>query len=515
MTAGSRTAPLAVAGAAICSVWLYRPWQAFPFELPDFSENLWLLRPPSLLGKWDAFIHFYSAQGRWDPVVLARWIAEWSLFGAHVIRWQLAAFVLMSLVVAGTFFLLRRLIGSSLGAAAGAAMYLVAAPVVPGWNKLMLGEPLGLLFLLGAGLLATRYTTTVHWRRDGLLIALLLSLALLTKEMCGAALPFIAVIACCLEEPGRLRAPRLDRRTIYGLALGLFATALTLAPAAVVALRAPPGAYVAAYGAGGLDPRRALSEFAAMMLPVPPHSMREPMLGFVPNTLYVAILGASILAAARRAGWQLRRLTQDLAMVGLALSLPLCATLAYLPLAYWEPYYALPFYLGSTLLLAWAAATLARLAPRSLATAGAAYAIVFLCALASAQLAARATAATHEVVGQLTEYLGLHASGRLVLETAPAAVLAGEGPFQRRSLGRYIMAVYPAAKPLGFGHATCVSAPSPSAEGNPPAIFVTFSNICGGFTRPTAIFRRVFRYVAWQTCTVEEDSVRAEVWARP
>src|SRR5579862_5204894 len=170
---------------------LYQPWRRLPFDITDFSEFLPLLHRPSLGARWSGFLHYYASQGRWNVLSYAAIIAKWSVFGMYTAGWELVRFAEMWLIIVLTFLALRRFGADAWGAAAGAALMTVAAPAVPAWLRLTMGEPLGLALLLAALLVATRYRGSAHWRRDAIVIAILVALALLTKEMLVAFVPFI------------------------------------------------------------------------------------------------------------------------------------------------------------------------------------------------------------------------------------------------------------------------------------------------------------------------------------
>ena len=131
-----------------------------------------------------------------------------------------------------------------------------------------MGEPLGLALLMPALLLATRYRNSAHWRRDAIAIAVLIALALLSKEMLVVFVPFIVVIATCLAAPGRLEWPQMGQRTMYLVGCIVIATIVALAPVAVTAVHAPPGNYASQYGGWKMDPGQLLLNFATVVLPV-------------------------------------------------------------------------------------------------------------------------------------------------------------------------------------------------------------------------------------------------------
>src|ERR1700728_4874560 len=245
---------VAILFTVIGTLVLYQPWRRLPFDITDFSEFLPLLQRASIGARWTGFLDYYASQGRWNVLAYMAILAKWSLFGMYTAGWELSRFVEMWLIIALSFLTLRRFGADAWGAACGAALLTVATPAVPAWLRLTMGEPLGMVFLMVAILDATRFRASTHWKRDGIVIALLIALALLAKEMLVVFVPFIVVIASCLAAPGRLEWPRMDRRTGYLLGCVAISAMVVLAKVAIVALHAPPGNYASQYGGWKMDP---------------------------------------------------------------------------------------------------------------------------------------------------------------------------------------------------------------------------------------------------------------------
>lgn len=157
--AGGR--PLAAAcgalGIALALV-LYRPWQHRPFDVLDFAAFLPLLQQHHGVGaQFAALVDYYANQhGRLNLLPYMFIALKWSLFGWRTELWQFARFLEMCAVVVLAYRLLRRL-GATVGAAVpGACLFIVGATATGAWVRLTMAEPLGLLLILTAFLLACR-----------------------------------------------------------------------------------------------------------------------------------------------------------------------------------------------------------------------------------------------------------------------------------------------------------------------------------------------------------------------
>jgi hypothetical protein len=511
------TAPRALwAGAALVvigTLLLYQPWRLIPFDITDFSEFLPLLRRASIGARWSGFLQYYASQGRWNVLAYAAIIAKWSVFGMNTAGWALSRFAEMWLIIALVYVVLRRFGADAWGAAAGAALLTVATPAVQAWLRLTMGEPLGLAFLMLALLAATRYRGSLHWRRDAVLIAVLVALALLSKEMLVVFVPFVLVIAACLAAPGRLESPHLDRRTVCLVACVAIATIAVLAPVAAVALHAPPGNYASQYGGWKMDPEQLALNFATVLLPVT-QSRPDDI-----ASLFTTPANALFQLTLAVGGWLIysRRATHRFALgrvavwAGLALSLPVCVVIAYGPWSYFQDFYGLPYVLGPAMLLAGAVTAAAgrRLAPAlRIACTG-----ILLLGAVRALPAAQKSIARRTVQGDLAGYLAATAGHRPVLvmkaDFQPSlwARWQDTGP----TLGRYAAAMYPLAGLEPFHDTTCVVPPPLYAVGGRAGVVVTYAADCGIYRRPTMTFRALYRYVTLHPPAIWRDTIRIDV----
>ncbi len=513
------TVPLKLWAAAflvlVGTLLLYQPWRQLPFDITDFSEFLPLLHRPSLGARWIGFLHYYASQGRWNVLAYAAILAKWSAFGMNTAGWELVRFAEMWIIIVLAFLVLRGFGADVWGAAAGAALMTIATPAVPAWLRLTMGEPLGFVPLLGALLIATRYRSSAHWRRDAIGIAMLVALALLSKEMLVVFVPFIVVIAACLAAPGRLEWPLMDRRTVYLVGCIVTATIVVLTPVALIAKHAPAGNYASQYGGWKMDPGQLSLNFATVALPVTRSRPGEIVSLFTApaNALFLLTLASSGLLiyrnrAARDISW-----SRAAVWAGLALSLPVFVVIAYGPWSYFQDFYGLPYVLGPAMLLAGAVTAASRRNPRVAPALRAACAGILLFGAVRAFLPAQESFARRTVQGDVARFLADHASHRPVLvmkadfQPSVWARWQDTGP----TLGRYAAAVYPDAGLEPFHDTTCVVPPPPYVAGGHTGIVVTYAADCGTYRRPTTTFRALYHYLTLHPPAIRQDTIRIDL----
>jgi len=395
---------------------LYQPWRRLPFDITDFSEFLPLLHRPSLGARWIGFLQYYASQGRWNVLAYAVILAKWSVFGMNTAGWELVRFAEMWIIIALSFLALRRFGADAWGAAAGAALLTIATPAVPAWLRLTMGEPLGFVPLLGALLIATRYRSSAHWRRDAISIAMLVALALLSKEMLVVFVPFIVVIAACLSAPGRLEWPLMDRRTVYLVGCIVIATIAVLTRVALIAIHAPAGNYASQYGGWKMDPGQLSLNFATVVLPVTQSRPGEIVSLFTApaNALFLLTLAASGVLIYRNRAAHGISWSRAVVWIGLALSLPVFVVIAYGPWSYFQDFYGLPYVLGPAMLLAGAVTAAAQGNPHMAPALRAACAGILLLGAVRAFLPAQESFARRTVQGDVARCLADHASARSI-----------------------------------------------------------------------------------------------------
>ncbi|MGH7561788.1 MAG: phospholipid carrier-dependent glycosyltransferase, partial [Gemmatimonadales bacterium] len=235
-----RTGPwIALALLGGLAIWLYEPWRSRPFDILDFSDFLGRLAGGSgFLDRLGELTAFYREQhGRFNVVSYAGLAAKWEIFGASPLAWQLFRAAQLLTAAGLTYLLLRRLSAGATGAVLGAGLVLFSYSSSHAWVRLTLGEPLGLLCVLLASLLAVQSRTDREWRVLAIASGLLVGIAILAKEMLVAWAPIVAYLGCVVDEKGRLGALGApDRQGRWVLASVGIATAAASIPVIVAVM---------------------------------------------------------------------------------------------------------------------------------------------------------------------------------------------------------------------------------------------------------------------------------------
>ncbi|MEJ7810311.1 MAG: hypothetical protein WKG32_07840 [Gemmatimonadaceae bacterium] len=507
---------MAVACAALsAALFVYQPWRSLPFQIVDFSEFL-----PALIGggsvreRLGAFTEYYAQRGRFNPIQHALTVLYWSVFGWNAAGWQILRFCWMFGLAAGVFFLLRRLVSGLAGPFAGASLFLFSSATVDHWLAPHLAEPVGFVFILGATWLAASYSDSARWHTRAVAIACLLGLAMLTKEMLAATIPFVLAVGCCWHH-GAPRAPRLGRRELALVGAVALASAAAAVPIVLTYLRTPADGYAQVYGDAGPDTARVAAWARVMLLPsrVAWMSLAKALL-YPANTCFLAVLLAGTTFLARGPASR-RRAGTVLSLV--AVSLPVAGVVAYLPWPNVFDYYGFPFLLGPALLVAGALAVIDGSAsvPVRWASYGACAAIVLFTGV-SAHRQARERAARRLVDDAAARALSEYASRGTVLVGLNYPL----PPHQRwqgfaETLGRYSRLIG-ASPPPAMMDVACADA-APIARRMPAdTVVLVYAGSCAEFPRqvpkPVRSVRRMYDYYSWKTFRRVRDSVRADFW---
>jgi hypothetical protein len=179
-------------------------------------------------------------------------------------------------------------------------------------------------------------------------LALLLALVVLAKEVLLAAFIFPLAISTISADDEALGPPRIRPATLRLLALSAAIAALAIAWTLSVLLRAPSDAYASSFGQNLRPWDEALAWWVATLLPIDPTGASRP------------IVGAALLAflALMVAGWSLRFRRADHAaslersLLAIAIGFPLVGVLLYVPWPKHEVFYSIPFLIGAAMLAA-------------------------------------------------------------------------------------------------------------------------------------------------------------------
>jgi hypothetical protein len=480
------------AGILGLAFFLYQPTRPRPFDILDFSEFLSLLTAQN---SWDdqllALLRYYVRdQGRTNALPYVAITLKWGLFGPDVVAWQVARFVQMLMIVAGLHYLCRRLGASRAGASWGSAILVTGGSAADAWLRLTMGEPLGLMFLLGALGLAARYQEGATWSRPATAIALLLGGMLLCKETLIATVPLLIAVAVCRRADGAYEWPGWSRRDTGLIARMLVVVLLLGTIIAIVAAGARKDAFAAQYGK--LSPTLGSSLITFILFLLPSRIGLEPTSVSLPANL--AFLGAVGF------GWCLR-LRQDRAKGGARILLtglllvPLAGTLAYAPWPLRELFYGLPFMITPAVLLALAVTTAQqRGTPTSLVVQLSCAAIVLLSAFQAHHLSRFRTARQEVNYGLATLLTSLNGrdSGFVALQSTFAEAWRGPGP----ALMRYGRLIAPDGSMPTVVNIRCEDLPQVlgGTPGWASRAVISYSNTCGPLPPPRQRIVRLFRY---------------------
>jgi hypothetical protein len=497
----------ALAGlAAAC--YLYRPWLALPFDIWDFREFVPILRRnPHPVGQLRDLLTYYASHGRQNVLFYSSFVAQWQLFGADNLGWQLVRFAVMAVNVVLSWLLFRRLGMSWFGAVAGAGLLLGGTPVVRGWVQLM-AEPQGLLALLLAALLALRFQSTAHWRAAAVAIALLIGAAIFSKEVLAVLGVLVVLLAWCRQPDGALTLPRWSPRNalLGALSLAVAAGAAIL----LVRLRQQPGAvgYGMAYGQGRLSLAHFGENLAAELLPLRTGADARLGLLYPANLLFVVLVVLGWLERLKPAA----RRRHALVELGWIAMIPVAGALVYLPWPKFDSFYGLPFFLGSALLLGCAVTALeSRGRAHRLLVRVAACLIVGYLVLASRYSVALATASL-ELNVSLARTLKAFQGYDSVVVAGPR-VGPGALPVQGTELREYAVALrYGDEQTLPqVRDVDCEGGERLLRDGLRRVVLLTYSYGCGRFPQPSARLRADFSYRDWLTLSRRRDSLTLDV----
>jgi hypothetical protein len=507
---------LAILGAlAIC---FYVPYRARPFDIIDFSDILPLLTGSnSAAGQFARLVRYYGQeQGRFNVLSYAGMVMKWQLFGNDPLAWQLVRAAQLLLAMAGTYLLCRRLAAGAWGATLGAALVLFSFSASHGWVRLTVPEPLGLLCVLGAALLATQVRHARRWNAMAIGSGVLMMLAIFAKEMFVAWAPVVAYLGCFLGEDGRLEAIRRPNARGWWVTLAVGAgAALASIPVLLTIRGVKAEGYASRFGSGGISMERAADIAQRMLLPWPAGVGGGGAVMILPALCFVVAIAIGALAARGDAEWapHARRAT------ALGIAIPLIGTVLYLPWPVYWPSYGIAFLVGPALLLGIAVTSAER---ASIRTGWAARAAAFLCiALVigpSAHLA-NLMATRQEVDAGLARALLSHRDADSVvvaLVVPPRSASGAIGPAMRD----YALLVSPGAVLPPAIDAQCADAAARGKRsgGLGRTVVISYLDQCGPITGATLTLQRSFAYFDLDHFWMARDSIRADLFdpmARP
>jgi hypothetical protein len=442
----------------VLALWLYTPFSPRPYDVVDFFDFLPVLRgSSSFIEAFTGLTSLYAAQGRFNVVGLALLGFKWELFGENMIGWQLFRFAEMCLVCLLLYWVLRELRASRLGAFLATLVFLASPPAAVNWMKLTAAEPVGTLLVLVVMLLLLRSTDA------SATVPVLIGLAVVTlciglvKELLLAAVVVPALVIRQLTSAPDARGVRAVIRSSRLLAIAIGAC-IAAVPVLVVAVNAARGAYVSGYGLHSIDAGTAFMPLVATFLPFAPDDGIVAPLLLAAVALFVLVIvgGWGLLLAPRQ------RTRERGLLLALGILLPVSGAIMYAPWPAYALMYALPFQIGTAVLLSHAvmACTASRTARGALSIALALPAALMV---THAQQYSRFIDRSLHMSRDLATYLGtLHTDRPIRLEVCP-----GLRPSRWAGYGRILVR-----------YAASLGAPAPDVQEDqcsPPAVSQPFA----------------------------------------
>ena len=501
---------LALVGLGALAFWLYQPWHRRPFDVIDFSDFLPLLSGgDSFRERFGALITFYGPEhGRFNPVAYAGLALKWDLLGSDPLLWQLLRAGQLILAAGAVYLLLRRLSAGPWGAAMGSSLILFSFSSSQAWIRLSVAEPLGLILMLLAALLAVRVKTARFWRATAIASGVVVALAVLAKEMLIAWVPVVAYLGWCLGPDGRLRPIRVPgQREAWLLASVGLATVAAAVPIVLAATGLKATGYAGIFGQGILSPSRVAAIAQRMLVPWPVALGAEGMVFALPALLFVLTLLCGLNAASADPGW---RDHASRAWV-LGLALPAMGTILYTPWPTYWALYGLPFLVGPSLLLAVAITSAERRSTRFRWTARVLATGCVLTVLAPSGHSARRFAARQEVNVALARELPAHLAADSIvvaLVIPPTSGLPGIGT----ALRNYALLFHPPVRLPPALDAQCADVVTRFRRGLGRTVVISYGDQCGPLPVASISVRRHFRYFDLGRFQPALDSIRADLF---
>lgn len=331
---------------------LYRPEFVRPFDFVDFPENVLILDAhEGFGGQFRALSRVYTAHGRWSPITFATIAAQWSLFERWTPGWQLFRFGVLSVVVVMAYQVFRRLRLTTIGAFAAASLLVVSPGAVVGWTRLSTAEPVGMVFLTAACLLAFQRRTFA----TASAFAMMLLGILWTKEVMTAAFLFPVILAAQAQQPATPEVRSTRRATFAWFVPSAVVFSLGAIPIVHTWASAPSDSFASRYGSVSFRLIEIVGASIAAWLPFAP--IQADSLGalLLAITAFLVIVVVGWWEVLRSDMSRLERLILTAAIV-----VPVAGALVYAPWPFYLLIYALPFTVAGSLVLGQAASSLLR-----------------------------------------------------------------------------------------------------------------------------------------------------------
>jgi hypothetical protein len=481
---------------------IYRPDRVLPFDMLDFSEFLPTLQSRNSFGsRLAGLIEYYARQGRLNLLQYFFVDLRWTLFGFWSPGWQWSRMVVMLVIVTLTYRLLRRLGCTAFGASAGSAVFLVAPPATAGWIRLTMGEPMATVcLLLTCQLVLQDPRWWQRWSRVALL-AVLLALILLAKEVLAATFLLPLTLCMMLSDDGTLREPQFRPGARRFAFVAAITSAVMLLPVLLVMRSAASTAYAAQFGGRLRSPGEIIASWLSSYVPF--------MVSGAPARIAGVALVAGLALVAIGWGIRLRREPNarlQRSLLAISLAMPLAGILVYAPWPVFAAFYSVPFMVGASIGIGLALSSLER-ASRAAAVGGYALWTLLLLvgamdAAAQARLSAARQLAIMATIERLSSVAGSSDTVFVATDVRPTQTWQGAGP----TIERYGVA-------LGRRMPTLVNAPCGQTRQRVDAAAaggVFFSSLCPKPESSQPIVERFNRFSV-RSIRPSIDSFRVDV----
>jgi hypothetical protein len=485
-------------------VWaIYRPDRPRPFDILDFGEFVPLLKQAD--GWWSQFTALLdynaSQSGRANVVQIAAAVSRWRWFGDWTPGWQLTQAAAMGIVVAQSFVLLRRLGTTALAAAIGASIFLFAPAAARGFVRLTMGEPIGMIFVLGLSLRAIGFQERERWTRDVWWFAAGSALVILTKELMAPTLVLPVWLALTTSD-GSMSRPLWSRRNVVLVGTVAIASLATLIPLAIVYLTASSTAFSSAYGSSAQSAAGMIAIWIATLVPfdLVPRQPSAMWAGAV--VAFIGLLASGWWIAFHDAG-EGRRSKR---LFTAAVLFPVLGVLSYAPWPAFEERYSFPYLVGPIVLVAFAVSHLQRTSRTGAAVALTCALVIGAIGLSGAAAHASRADAVQRAADQLVVAVNAQGADSVFVGTRTLAVPAwiGLGP----TLSRLAAATdrpWPPTRDVRCGDIDSLVASRARAA------VIAFATHCPLGTWSSMRITTVHRFIDWSRWRVASDSVQVGI----
>ncbi len=325
---------------------LYQPLLDRPYEVQDFPDLLLLMRQgTSTFDTLGILFDYMISNGRLNLIVALQLVVKWKLFAEAMPLWHLARACEMAVLAALTYRLLRKLGCSQTGALVASTIFMISPAAALSWTRMIIGEPIGAIVLVLLCLLLHAPLPGRFPHSRFVALSLMVVLLGLVKEVFLVAVPVVTFGIIGFEARGRASLSLFLRDSrVHAVVLG---GVLVVVPVVLVALNAPPQAYSGHFGVANISAANFLMPLLGTLLPFGLTSSPLSSIELLAIALYVAGMVGTWGIALKDRAFAGRRW-----LLLFGLGLPVVGALVYMPWAKYRLYHALPFQLGTAMLVA-------------------------------------------------------------------------------------------------------------------------------------------------------------------